>query len=238
MPAAAEPLIFLPGLLCDPRLFAAQLAALPAAAGGEAPAVADLTRDDSVAAMARRVLAAAPARFALCALSMGGAVAFEILRQAPERVARLALVNTQARDDTPEVAARRHALMDLARAGSFREVTERLLPLLLHPSRLGDAGLTGTVHAMAEAVGPDAFLRQERALLDRPDSRPGLAAIACPTLVLGGREDALMPPDRQLEMALAIPRATLLLLPECGHLAPLEAPAAVTRALGSWLRDG
>jgi pimeloyl-ACP methyl ester carboxylesterase len=228
-----EGIVLLPGLLCDRRLYAAQLPAL--AAVGE-PWVADLTRDDSVAEMAARVLAEAPPRFALIGLSMGGYVAFEILRRAPERVARLALLDTQARADTEQAKARRRGLMRLAEKGEFRGVSPRLMPLFLHRDRLSDTALTGTVRAMAEDTGREGFLRQQTAIMGRPDSRPGLGSIACPTLVLAGREDAVTPPERQLEMAAAIPDATLVLVPRCGHLAPLERPDAVTRQLLAWLQ--
>lgn len=225
-------LLLLPGLLCDHRLFAPQLPALAAVAE---TMVADLTADRSIAAMATRVLAAAPPRFALAGLSMGGYVAFEILRRAPERVTRLALLDTQARPDTEEAAARRRGLMELAQKGEFRGLTPRLLSLFIHPDRLGDTRLVGTVQAMAESTGKAAFLRQQTAILGRPDSRPGLPAIACPTLVLAGRQDAVTPPVVQEEIAAAIPGATLVLLPRCGHLAPLERPEAVTRQLLLWL---
>jgi pimeloyl-ACP methyl ester carboxylesterase len=228
----ADPIVLLPGLLCDHRLFAGQLPALDAV--GETM-VADLTRDDSIAAMAARVLAAAPPRFALVGLSMGGYVAFEILRRAPERVTRLALLDTQARPDTEEASARRRGLMALAAKGEFKGVTPRLLSAFIHPDRLGDKELTGTVRGMAESIGKDAFLRQQAAIMARADSRPGLPAIPCPTLVLAGREDAVTPPELQIEMAMAIPQATLVLLPRCGHLAPLERPLAVARQLLAWL---
>jgi pimeloyl-ACP methyl ester carboxylesterase len=227
-----DQIVLLPGLLCDHRLFAGQLPALDAAAE---TMVADLARDDSVPAMAARVLAAAPPRFALVGLSMGGYVAFEILRRAPERVTRLALLDTQARPDTEEASARRRGLMALAAKGEFKGVTPRLLSLFIHRDRLGDTALTGTVQGMAESIGKDAFLRQQTAIMARADSRPGLPAILCPTLVLAGREDAVTPPELQIEMAMAIPQATLVLLPRCGHLAPLERPLAVTRQLLAWL---
>jgi pimeloyl-ACP methyl ester carboxylesterase len=225
-------IVLLPGLLCDHRLWAAQLPALEARAD---VLVGDLTRADSVGALAEQMLAAAPARFALAGLSMGGYVAFEILRRAPERVTRLALVDTQARADTEEAKARRRGLMQLAEKGEFKGVTPRLLPLFLGPDALSDPQITGTVQAMAESTGKDAFLRQQMAIMGRPDSRPGLAAIACPTLVLAGREDQITPPELQLEIAAAIPDATLVLLPRCGHLAPLERPEAVTGQLTAWL---
>ncbi len=197
--------------------------------------MADLARDGTIAAMAERVLATAPARFALAGLSMGGYVAFEILRRAPARVARLALLDTQARADTEEALARRRGLMQLAEKGEFKGVSPRLMPFFIHRDRLGDRELTGTVQAMAESVGRDGFLRQQAAIMARPDSRPDLPAIACPTLVLAGREDAVTPPERQHEMATAIPDATLVLLPCCGHLSPPERPEAVARQLLLWL---
>jgi pimeloyl-ACP methyl ester carboxylesterase len=227
-----DPLVLLPGLLCDERLFAPQLPALTADTD---VTVADLTRDGTIAAMAQRVLAEAPPRFALAGLSMGGYVAFEILRRAPERVKKLALLDTQARADTEEALARRRGLMQLAEKGEFKGVSPRLMPFFIHRDRLGDTELTGTVQAMAEGVGRDGFLRQQAAIMARPDSRPDLPAIACPTLVLAGREDAVTPPERQHEMAAAIPDATLVLLPRCGHLSPLERPEAVARQLLLWL---
>lgn len=227
-----DPVVFLHGLLCDQRLFAAQAAVL---AGVTELSFPELTQDSTIAAMAERVLARAPPRFTLAGLSMGGYVAFEVLRQAPERVTRLALLDTQARADTEKAKARRRGLMQLAEKGRFQGVGARLLPLFLHPDRLDEAELTGTVQAMARDTGKEAFLRQQTAIMGRPDSRPDLAAIACPTLVLAGREDAITPPDRQLEMAHAIPDATLVLLPRCGHLAPLERPEEVTAQLTVWL---
>ena len=227
-----DPLVLLPGLLCDERLFAPQLPALTAETD---VTVADLTRDGTIAAMAERVLAGAPPRFALAGLSMGGYVALEILRRAPERVAKLALLDTQARADTEEARSRRRGLMQLAEKGEFKGVSLRLMPFFIHRDRLGDRELTGTVQAMAESVGREGFLRQQAAIMARPDSRPDLPAIACPTLVLAGREDAVTPPERQHEMATAIPDATLVLLPRCGHMAPLERPGAVARQLLLWL---
>jgi pimeloyl-ACP methyl ester carboxylesterase len=227
-----DEIVLLPGLLCDYRLFAAQIPALSARAE---VMVADLTRDASIAAMAARVLAEAPPRFALAGLSMGGYVAFEIMRRAPERVTRLALLDTQARGESDTSMARRRGLMQLAEKGEFRGVSPRLMPLFIHPDRLHDTALTRTVQSMAESLGKDAFLRQQEAIMGRPDSRPGLVAIPCPTLVLAGREDAVTPPEVQVEMASAILNATLVLLPLCGHLAPLERPEAVTRQLLAWL---
>jgi pimeloyl-ACP methyl ester carboxylesterase len=227
-----EPLVLLPGLLCDRRLFAPQLAGIPTTLVRQ---MGDLTRDRSIDAMAEQVLDTAPRRFALCGLSMGGYVALEIVRRAPERVARLALLATRARGDSEEERQRRHALIALAEEGHFEEAVDRILPLLVHPHRTTDKELVETIRAMASSVGPEAFVRQQQAILDRKDRTAELAEIRLPTLVLCGREDRLTPPEFSLELAQAIPDATLIVLPRCGHLASLERPAAVTAQLRAWI---
>ncbi|MGX9963622.1 alpha/beta fold hydrolase [Roseomonas sp. F4] len=226
-------LLLLPGLLCDARLWRDQVAALPA---GLDHRVADLTQDDTMSAMAARALALVPeaSPIALVGLSMGGYVALEVMRQAPHRIARLALIDTSARPDTPEQARRRRGLLTLSRAGEFRGVTPRLLPQLLHPDHL-DGPLGQEVQQMAERVGREAFARQQRAILARPDSRPDLPTIRVPTLVAVGEADLLTPPELAVEMAALIPGARLHILPGCAHLSPMEDPAAVTALLLDWL---
>jgi pimeloyl-ACP methyl ester carboxylesterase len=226
------PLILLPGLLCDATLWRHQSENLADVAE---VTVADLTRHDSFAAMADDVLASAPERFAVAGLSMGGYVAQEILRRAPARVLRLALIDSSARADNPEQARRRHDLIALSRKGRFKGVTERLLPMLIHPDRLDDTALTDAVKAMAAAVGREAFVRQQTAILGRPDGRGDLARIACPTLVLCGRQDALTPVKVHEEMIAALPDARLVVIEDCGHLSTMEAPEAVTAAMRAWL---
>jgi len=221
-----------PGLLLDERLWQHQVPALADLADIRVP---DFTSQDSGEAMAASVLASMPERFALAGLSMGGYVALEVVRQAPERVTRLALLDTRARLDTPEEAARRRGLMELARKGSFKGVTPKLLPLLLHPRNLEIAALTGLVMDMAARVGRESFLRQETAILNRADYLPLLPTIAQPTLVLCGRQDALTPLAFHEELAAGIPGARLVVIEEAGHLSPLEQPEAVTRALRRWL---
>jgi pimeloyl-ACP methyl ester carboxylesterase len=228
------PVVLIPGLLASARLYAAQIPEL----WRRGPVmVADHTRDASMGAIARRLLAAAPPRFALAGLSMGGYIAFEVVRQAPERVACLALLDTASRADTPEATAMRHAQMALASAGRLSEVVEQQFVRTVHPAHRNDPQLRETNRLMAEDVGPEAFVRQQQAIMGRPDSRPTLAAIACRTLVLVGAQDELTPPARALEIAQGIRGAQLLEVPECGHLSTLEQPRAVNRALLDWLGD-
>ena len=230
--SGTESLAFLPGLLCDGALWQVQVKALD---GRVDCRVADFTSQDSVAAMARTVLETMPERFALAGLSMGGYVAMEVMRQAPERITRLALLDTKARPDTAEQTERRNALIGLAEKGRFKGVTPRLLPLLIHEDRLAEDELPAAVIAMSERVGKAAFLRQQKAILGRSDSLPTLVTVRCPTLVLCGRQDQLTPLDCHTEMAAGIADARLVVVEDCGHLAPMEHPEAVTDALRAWL---
>jgi len=168
------PIVLVPGLNCSARLYAEQI---PALWRFGPVMVADHTRDTSIAAIARRILAAAPPLFALAGLSMGGYIAFEIMRQAPQRVLKLALMDTGARPETAEQTARRQGPMAMARAGKLIEVADESFVFFVHPNRHGDVALRDTVRAMAEETGVEAFLRQQQAIMRRPDSRPGLAAI-------------------------------------------------------------
>ncbi|MCC7167297.1 MAG: alpha/beta fold hydrolase [Rhodospirillales bacterium] len=231
--AASQPLVLLPGLLCDEALWRHQVESLADLAHFLIP---DLSLDDSIRAMAGRVLAEAPARFALAGLSMGGYVAQEILRQAPARVTRLALLDTSFKADSDEQKSRRLALLELAKTGQFKGVTPRLLPSLVHPDRLNDDRLVATVTGMAERIGREAFFRQQTAIMGRPDGRADLARIACPTVVLCGRQDALTPLEVHREMASLIPGATLVIVEASGHLPPLEQPHAVSAVLRYWLQ--
>jgi len=234
-PAAARvdtPTVLVPGLLCSPRLYAEQL---PALWRSGPVIIASHRHDDSLAAIARRVLAAAPPRFALAGLSMGGYLAFEIMRQAGQRVTRLALLNTSARPDTEEQARSRRDLIAMTGAGQFPEAVDLLYQRWVRPARRDDVALRRVIRQMAEETGPGAFVRQQIAIMNRPDSRPGLGAIGCPVLVVAGADDEVTSPDRATEIAGLIPGARLTQLPDCGHLSALEQPAAVTRALADWL---
>lgn len=230
--AESLPLILVPGLNCSARLYAEQI---PALWPFGPVTVADHVRDDSMAAIARRILAAAPPRFALAGLSMGGYIAFEIMRQAAGRVARLALLDTAARPETPEQTKARLPRIALAESGRFAGETDLQFPKLVHRSRHGDAALKNIVRAMADETGAEAFLRQMHAVMARPDSRPGLSAIACPTLVLVGDGDELTPPPLAEEIAAGISGARLVVIPQCGHLSTLERPQAVNAALVEWM---
>jgi pimeloyl-ACP methyl ester carboxylesterase len=227
-----EATVLVPGLNCSPRLYAAQLAALwrfgPVT-------VADHTRDDTMAAIARRILAEAPPRFALAGLSMGGYIALEIMRQAANRVTRLALLDTGARDDPPDAQAKRHANIALVEQGRFREIVDVQFPIYVHPDRANDAALKADYLAMCDDVGPQAFVRQQKAIMSRADSRPLLLSIRCPTLVLVGAQDGLTPPALSEEIAAGIQASRLVEIPHCGHLSTMERPDAVTRELVAWM---
>jgi pimeloyl-ACP methyl ester carboxylesterase len=224
--------VLVPGLICDAALWQHQAAALAPVADIRIP---DLAPFDSIDAMADAVLAAAPMRFALGGLSMGGYVAQAILRRAPERVLRLALLDTTARADQPEQTAARRTLMQMTREGRFEDVLAQLLERLIDPSRYGDHALCETILEMERRVGPDAFLRQEAAILGRPDGAQTLAAGRCPLLLLCGENDAITPPAVHREMHALRPDATLVVVAACGHLSVLERPEPVTAALAAWL---
>lgn len=227
-------LILLPGLLNDARLWQSQSDALADIAN---VSVADLTHSDTIAGLARDVLDQVPAgMFALAGLSMGGYVALEIMRQAPERVSALALLDTSARPDTVEATENRHRLIALAQK-EFTAVPKALMEKLLYPPHLGDDGIVACIEAMAASVGSAAFIRQQQAIMGRVDSRPDLKGIDCPTLVLCGREDRITPVEIHEEMTALIPRATLTIVEHCGHLSALECPDAVTDALRNLLQN-
>lgn len=230
--ADSLPILLVPGLNCSPRLYAPQM---PGLWRFGPVTVADHTRDDTMAAIAGRILAAAPPRFALVGLSMGGYISWEIMRQAPERVAKLAVLDTGSRADTSEASEARKVRMALAQTGRFDEVIESTWPSLVHPARLGDAALKQVHVDMCHDVGPEAYVRQQKALMGRPDSRPLLPSIRCPALVLVGAQDTLTPPALSDEIAAAIPGARLVTVPDCGHLSTIERPEAVTRALVEWM---
>jgi pimeloyl-ACP methyl ester carboxylesterase len=226
------PTLLIPGLNCSARLYDEQI---PALWRFGPVIVADHRRGDTIRGIAQSILADAPPRFALVGLSMGGYISFEIMRQAPERVLKLALLDTSSRPDRREQSERRDQQIAAVEAGRFSEISETLFPLFVRPDRLMEEQIRWTLRLMADETGPEAFVRQLKAIKSRPDSRPGLQHIACPTLVLVGDADQLTPPELSQEIAAGIPSSRLVVVPECGHLTTIERPEAVNRALGEWM---
>jgi len=226
------PIVLVPGLNCSARLYAEQIPALWRFGPVQ---VADHTRDDSMEAIAAAILAHAPPRFALVGLSMGGYIALTMVRQAPARVHKLALLDTSARPETPEQSERRKPQIALAQGGHFAEVPPLQFPVFVHRNRQHDEALRARARTMAEETGAEAFLRQQKAIMTRPDMRPLLASIACPTLVLVGDGDELTPPPLSEEIAAGIDESRLVVIADCGHLSTMERPEAVNRALVEWM---
>lgn len=233
--ADGKALLLLGGDLCDDEFWRHPLDSLGDVAG---MSVGDLGTGEDLGAAAERLLAAAPARFALCGFAMGGHVALEMVRRAPERVAQLALIGTIAGPDGSEALERRKALIRLIDEGNFRQAVATLMPLMMHVSRLAERSLGDRVMAMAGRVGAAAFQARQKACMMRPDGRRALARIGCPVLVVAGRQDALAPLDGQRELARRIADADLVVIEGCGHLAPLERPEAVSALLRYWLARG
>lgn len=228
-------LILVPGLLCDPELWAHQSEHLSGLGNVQ---VADVTGGGSMEDLARQVLAKAPETFALAGLSMGGYVAQAIMRAAPERVERLALLDTSGRADTDEQKAMRSKLLESSHSDGLEAVTGLLLPAFVHPDRLHEADFVARIDAMTKRVGVEVFREQLQAIMNRPDSRPDFAKYDLPTLVLCGRQDGLTPLERHEEMAELIPGAKLAIIEDCGHLTTMERPQATTALLRQWLIYG
>ena len=229
----SDTLVLLPGLLNDAELYVHQRQGLADLV--DTILIPDLTRAETMEDLAREVLAQAPDRFALAGLSMGGYVAQQVFRQAPERIERLALMDTSARTDSPEQRRRRTGLIELSEKGRFKGVTPRLLPMLIHPSRMEDQPLVDSIFAMASRIGQAGFVRQQRAILSRADSRELLRTVSVPTLIMVGDSDQFTPPELAEEMAGLIAGAELIVVKECGHLPVLEHPKLATTALREWL---
>jgi pimeloyl-ACP methyl ester carboxylesterase len=224
-------LLLLPGLLEDAEAFTEIIGGLSQSADC---VIADLTRSDSIAGLARDALKQAPGGDLLLAgHSMGGYVALEIMRQAPERISKLALLNTNARPDSAESSENRRRLMALADK-DFPAVTQALLPKILSPGHLKDPLLTAIVVSMADAIGPEAFKRQQLAIIGRIDSRPFLKDIRVPTQVIAARGDAIMPLEILQELSDGITGARLTIVEDSGHMASIEQPAAVLAAMKEW----
>ncbi|MCC6870638.1 MAG: alpha/beta fold hydrolase [Burkholderiales bacterium] len=233
-------LYLLPGLLCDRAVWAPVIARLGSTVQCRIP---DYSAERSLPAMAERVLARAPERFAVAGHSMGARVALEILRLAPARVTRVALLDTgyaaRSGGDAGETErAQRLALLALARERGMRAMGEAWMRPMVHPARLTDAALVETILAMIERQSPERFAGQIEALLDRPDATDLMRTVRVPALVACGREDAWSPPAQHEAMAAAIPASHLAIFNDCGHMAPMEQPDAVAQALAAWLVAG
>ncbi|MEX0320449.1 MAG: alpha/beta fold hydrolase [Ruegeria sp.] len=227
-----EPLVLLPGMMCDARVYRHQLQHL---SRDRAVTVAPITTGERVEEIASGLLDQLPHRFALAGLSMGGIVAMEIIRRAPERVSRLCLMDTEALADTPQIAAAREPMIVGARAGRLDEVMqEAMRPEFLAPGP-GRMEVLDCVYAMARDLGGELFVRQSRALQRRPDQQGTLRKIKVPTMILCGAHDGLTPVKRHTFMAELIPNAELRIIEDAGHLPTLETPEAVTEALQHWL---
>ncbi len=226
---AKLPIVFAPGLMCDARLFEAQAAAL---SGDRQTLVADFAQDDSILGMAARLLKDAPTRFYLAGLSMGAIVAFDVWRQAGHRLAGLALLNSTPFADSPARRAVRISQIDRVRKGSLKTVVmEELKPNYLAAAHKKDQALMNEIYGMAERLGPDVFVDQSRALMNRQDSSDTLGRITCPTLIIAGEDDEVCPPELHEIMRNAIRGSSIHVIPECGHLSTMESPDAVTQLL-------
>ena len=225
------PFLLVPGLNCDARVYARAAEAL----WPSGPVtIANHQEGDEMRTIAEAILAAAPPSFGLVGFSMGGYLAFEILRQAPERVKKLALLDTSARPDSEEATANRHRRIALAQAGKMGLVIEQSFPNSVHMENIGNSNLYSIHRAMAEANGPVVYKQQQLAIIARTDARPRLGHIRVPTLILVGEGDQITPPDVAEEMHSGIAGSRLVVVPKAGHLALLEQPALVNAALKEW----
>jgi pimeloyl-ACP methyl ester carboxylesterase len=223
----AENILLLPGMMCDERLWSHQTAAMSVPVQ-----VADTSKSDNFPDMAAQVLAVAPSKFAMAGLSMGGILAFEILRQAPGRVTHLALLDTNPHPDAPSRKSIRFEQIAAAAAGKLEELAiESLKPLYLAEKNRDDETMLKTILDMALELGPEVFERQSLAVMNRPDSVPTLATISCPTSVICGREDTICPIRFHEFIAREIPGADLVVIDDCGHLSSMEQPEVVTEKL-------
>lgn len=224
--------IFIPGLICSADLFAAQMVGLDHPV---APRIADTLGRDSLAGMAAAALDSTDGMVVPVGLSMGGYVALEMVRQAPERVKGVGLLSTAYGTDTDERRAQREATIRMAQSDSFRGVTRHLLKSFLSPAAMQDDALVARVIAMAESVGRENFVRQQQAIMGRRGQADTLRGLKVPALVLCGSLDTLTPPHISEEMAALAPDAELVILEDVGHLSTMEAPDAVTASLNAFL---
>lgn len=230
MPVPAAPLVLLPGLLCDSRVFAGQVKRFP-----DTIAIDGFGACDSITAMARRVLDTGPERMSLLGHSMGARVALEVVRLAQERVERLALVSTGTHTLRPGEADKRHALLALGREQGAAALVDRWLPPMVAPARRSDQALIAPLHRMSTQAGVEIYAAQITALLNRPEVESLLPHIGCPTLVAVGADDEWSPPEQHRFIASRIPNVRLQIIAGAGHMLPAEAPDALNDAIAGWL---
>ncbi|SEP65195.1 Pimeloyl-ACP methyl ester carboxylesterase [Devosia sp. YR412] len=227
------PLVLLPGTACDARLFAPMLDRL----GVPVATVVEMSGGETAAELAVKILGQAPERFSLLGFSLGGIVALEMIARAPERIARLALVDTTARPDPSENAERRRGAVRRAREAGLASYVDESWADLVAPGHSGNTELRDVIRCMARDAGIDTLAAQTEVAISRADSRPRLAAIGVPTLILAGEAEQVCSLEAHREMAQAIPGARFFTIPNAGHFAPLENPAAVARHVRDWLGD-
>ncbi|MCT8159778.1 alpha/beta fold hydrolase [Pseudoruegeria sp. SHC-113] len=228
-----EPLLLLPGMMCDARLFTHQIARL---SQDRCVVIGPVTQGESVAEMARFILQAAPPRFALAGHGLGGMVAMEILKLAPEQVTRLALIDTSPLAELPTVAAEREPQIMAARLGRLEQaLQDEMKPDYLSP-QIDRSRVLAQYRRMGMDLGPDIFIRQTRAMQRRPDQQKTLRLAKLPAFAICGEHDALCPVHRHEIMAGLMPHGEIRTIANAGHLAPLEQPVALTAALGEWLK--
>ncbi|MDB5498700.1 MAG: hypothetical protein JWP28_2731 [Phenylobacterium sp.] len=232
MAVSRPAVVFASGQLLTDEVWAPQVAALSADYDLR---MSDHGRDDTIAGMAARLLEGAPPRFHLAAHAMGGFTAFEVMRQAPQRVISLVLIATLAPNDGPAQTERRQGYIRLVEDGRFDEVVEERIPILVHPARREDGPLLAVVRRMARETGAPRFLCQQRAIMSRADSRPSLAAIAVPTLLIRGAQDGITTEAHQAEILAGVAGSRLVVVEDCGHLPTLEKPLTTNRLLSDWL---
>lgn len=232
MPALSQPIVLVPGLNCTAECYAGQIPALWQFGSVQ---VADHKRGSTMAEIAGAILADAPPRFALAGFSMGGYIVFEMLRQAPERITRLALIDTMARLDAPDRLLKRHDGIRLAQAGKHRQLVAANYSESVHPQNANNPIIRDLSIRMAVENGPEVYIRHQQAIIGRPDSLPLLSTIAIPTTIIVGEADAITPVADAHIMADAIPNAELVTIAGAGHMSPTEQPHAVAQALVGWL---
>jgi len=232
MPDDKPTLVLIHGLFDDPAMWEPQVRHLSRYAKVVVP---EILEQETVEQAAHDVLASVEGPMAVVGFSMGGYVLWEMLRQAPERISRICLLDTGARADLPEKAEERHRVMAIAESGKYEAFVRDIVPNALHTSRANDTALIETLVDMALRIGPEAFCRQQRIIMNRPDSRGDMAGVGCPALIICGCEDVVTPLELSQEMAAGIPGARLVVIEECNHYASMERPWTVSALLQQWL---